>query len=42
MVWLILALVAFLAGGVVAVIFRAWAVVLVALGGVLLTLPKVL
>jgi hypothetical protein len=42
MVWLIFALAFFLAGGIIAGIQRAWAVVLVAVGGILLILPRLL
>jgi hypothetical protein len=42
MIWLILALAAALAGGIIAAVGRGWAVVLVALAVVLLILPRLL
>lgn len=42
MIWLILALASAIAGGIIAGVQRAWAVVLVALAVVFLVLPRLL
>lgn len=42
MIWLILALAVAIAGGIIAGVQRAWAVVLVALAVVFLVLPRLL